>query len=576
MSFREVAKGILKKSIRSAVCIDDMFEQPYMLSEEIEARNKELTARDGRNVALDNKIPKALYSSFRETGICDLDIYNFKSLEDSWHPEYMLNNKDLMVIDWELEGQGNYHSTIKILNEAIQNNNHTNVPFVIIYTYEPKEHFQFIMEEVVSNFHPIKDIDSVISELFSKLEIDFEGYFEDDFFEDDFTEWLDQQRNKFFEFWKETSSKIRSKVLKEVIDSFNNNFSVVKNKSHKTERKFLNVLKKHFSLDDQDKSIEQLYYLNINNKNEGTFRFDRINSTAIGVKVNNTILTLFSKEKSPGEGVKPEDVFNSFSDLVCNDPHNFLSLLSLEMKDRLRDDLTLISDKISSLDERAFFHHMNSYKSRSGNFKNEFFEFLLRGWVDEIETYNFNNLPEVFSVVEEYAQTHEYEELDGNKFKNEIGELGLKLSTVEINDRLERTPTLMFGDILIDRQTNEYYLCITPACVCVDAYKKVDNNFYFIKSSDVKQFEKSSAAKNIEIEYYSIVKDSSTLFAIKWECKPFTLYIENNDLKNIKSYYSCKPIELEYVTTTKENYAQRIANESFNYGTSIGIDLPHL
>ncbi|MEX1013743.1 MAG: response regulator receiver domain [Candidatus Paceibacterota bacterium] len=576
MSFEDVAKGVLKKSIRSAVCIDDMFEQPYMIAEEVEARNKELSERDGGEVHLDSKVPRALYSSFRESGICDLDIYNFKSFEESWHPEYMLNNKDLLVIDWELEGKNNYESTIKILREAIQTNKYPNVPFIIIYTYEPKEHFQSIMEQIVSNFHPYNKEGISVSKLYSILKSDFNGYFEEEFLEDEFIDWFNQQRKSFFEFWSTPNSKAREIITGEIYSSFNFEFSVKEKKKHKTGNKFEKNLRKLFSLDDNEKCIEQLYYLSIVINSDGIFKFDRINTSDIGVKINNTVLTLFSKEKSPGKGVKPEDVFDSFSNLVCNDPHNFLSLLSLEMKDRLRDDLTLISDKISSLDERAFFHHMNSYKSRSENFKNEFFDFLLRGWVDEIETYNFNNLPDVFSVVDEYAQNHNYEKLDGNNFKNEIGELGLKLSTVEIDDRLERTPTLRFGDILIDREANEYYLCITPACVCVDACKKVDNNFYFIKSNDVKEFERSSAAKKIEIDYYSIVKDNSTLFAIKWECKPFTLYIEQNNLKNLKTHYSSRSIELEYVTTTKENFAQRIANQSFTYGTSIGIDLPHI
>jgi hypothetical protein len=145
-------------------------------------------------------------------------------------------------------------------------------------------------------------------------------------------------------------------------------------------------------------------------------------------------------------------------------------------------------------------------------------------------------------------------------------------------DRFKRDNKIRFGDIFkIENLSDEeeYILSITPHCVCLDACK-IDNNFYFIKSESVST-NLSSALKKIEIEHYSFINSDSELKAIKWgECKPFTSYIKQNDLENLVTYYMDKKIDLKYITTLKENFAQRIANKSFNYGMSIGIDLPNL
>ncbi|RYE55821.1 MAG: hypothetical protein EOP48_09360 [Sphingobacteriales bacterium] len=85
LTFKDIAKNIIKKSIRSAVCIDDMFEEPYMDAASIQVRNIELSQRDNKEIILDNKIPAKLYTSFRKVGLCDLDVYNFKPTDTRFY-----------------------------------------------------------------------------------------------------------------------------------------------------------------------------------------------------------------------------------------------------------------------------------------------------------------------------------------------------------------------------------------------------------------------------------------------------------------------------------------------------------
>ncbi|AXT51357.1 hypothetical protein D1818_11120 [Aquimarina sp. BL5] len=585
MTFESIANEVIKRSIRSAVCLDDMFEQPYMTEKGIIERNQELSERDNRKIQLFKDIPEKLYNSFREHGSCDIDIYNFKNIEESWRPDYMLNNKDLLVIDWELEGKGNFESTIEILKQAIESNEYTSVPFIIIYTHLPNEDFKSIIVQLIEQFNPFlnKDIETKRNEFSKNFKSSFEGCFEEEPDEEEIIDWLNENNNLFFEFWNQNAEKFRDETKGRIARSINEKFNTITNKQSKVLTKLKGSLKETFSI-ELNEGIELLLYLSLETRNNITSFFKRIDSSDLGMKINDSIVTIFSKNTDNGDGVKPEEVFKSFSDLISKDPHNFLTLLSIEMKDKLRDDLSKIGNSISSLNEKAFFHHLQNYQKRSSNPENEFFDFLLKCWMNEVESYNFNNPPTIFNTISSYVETRNYKDLKGHEIKAEIGELGYKLSTVNRESRLLNSPKIGFGDIFKvnysgDQENqsdeDEYMICITPSCVCVDP-TKVNNNFYFIKSENVKEYTKSSAAKDIETNYFSLIKPKSSVWAIKWECKPFSIFIPENNLNNLKSYYCCKPMILEYVTTSKENFTQRIANQSFAYGNSIGIDLPNM
>ncbi|RYE30123.1 MAG: hypothetical protein EOP48_32180 [Sphingobacteriales bacterium] len=204
----------------------------------------------------------------------------------------------------------------------------------------------------------------------------------------------------------------------------------------------------------------------------------------------------------------------------------------------------------------------------------------MKSWTNEIEAYNINQKPDVFEVLDEYIVKKNLtpDKINKGQIHQELGDLINKLSTITISNRLDKDPQIRFGDIFkaqLPDRTFGYYLCITPQCVCVDA-SKVENNIFFIKSENVSR-DLASALKKIETDYYSIVKDNSENFSLKWgECKPFTLWIRDNHFSKLKARYTYYDLDLGYVTTLKENFAQRIANKAFGYGTSIGIDLPHL
>lgn len=584
--FSEIAAQILKTSIRSAVCIDDRFIEPYMSIDQIDQRNEEIK---GTGETLSDIIPSELYKSFRTEGECDLDIYHFKSLKDSWHPKYMLNNKDLVVLDWELDGNGIFDSTLIILKEIIE---YDKIPFVIIYTQKPEGEFYEISKNIIENFNQngIEEQKVLKDKFYTQFATHLIKLSEDEEWEEDKVElfWdLKEIQKASLEII--TIPSQREKSINFIIEKILPIFNITDENKIKSVEKKLNIVLKNTFNENEKNPFDALAYLLIDAKNTSSFDFKRITVDEIGFRINNCIITLFSK---PGRkfGVNPENVFKKFSSLISNAPHNFITLLSLEMRNRFREDFSQIGNDISKIDERAFFHHLEYYKNRSEDtHQNQFYDFLLKSWINELSAYNINITPSVFKVIEDYQKENGLDNIKGDEIIGSLADLAVKLSTTTIDNRILRDKKIRFGDIFefkIEIKTTHpegenisyevgYLLSITPHCVCLDS-SKVYNNFYFIKSEAISE-KLTTALKKVETDHYSFVKNNNKIKAIHWgDCKPFTSYIKENDIENLHTEFMGNLTTLKYVTTLQENFAQRIANKSFSYGTSIGIDLPHL
>ena len=488
-----------------------------------------------------------------------------------------------MILDWELDGKDGYNSTLRILEEIIESDK---VPFVIIYTYKPIADFREISKNIIQRFNCYSKEN--VQEYKKKFIRQFDEHLSK---VSDNKEWESDKSELFFErpetinllleffLFPELRSNNNEIFYKEIMKEF-----LIDTKD-KVQKKFKTVCNNVFSKEPSI-ALFNLSHIFIGSETINNNKFDRIETNDIGFKINNCIITLFSK---PGENnadsIDPENVFTKFSDLISSAPHNFITLLALEMRDRFREDLSKIGNEISSIDEKAFFVHLKNYQSRfEDSYKVQFYDFLLKSWINELNNYNINLKPKIFSVIDEYIVNAGLENTKGSDNVIALANLAAILSSTVVNDRFERDNKIRFGDVfnLItmsddgdEIESESFFLSITPHCVCLDECK-IDNNFYFIKSEGSSDNYKSGLEK-IETEYYSIIKNSTIFKSVKWgECKPFTLYINPNTIDNLNSVYQNNPIELKYVTTLKENFAQRIANKAFGYGTAVGIDLPHI
>ena len=116
-----------------------------------------------------------------------------------------------------------------------------------------------------------------------------------------------------------------------------------------------------------------------------------------------------------------------------------------------------------------------------------------------------------------------------------------------------------------------YLLCITPHCDCLRP-SKINNYFYFVGGKEIKI---SKGLNKGDTGFISYIKTEKGFYCIEWEKPPFTINISNRN--NIMNPIECdlmgQTITLKHLTWQKENYTQRIANESFSHASRVGIDL---
>lgn len=556
MSFDDVAKEVIKNSIRSAICIDDRYVSAYSTD---------------TDPSLNHEEPRKLYNSFREMGQCDLDIYQFKTLKESWKREYMIPNKDLMILDWELDQntEPKYLDTLQILADVIVSNQ---IPFVVVYTNA--NDLKKVSKILLSHFNFLKRgfaFDSIISSLNDVIgkmphgdsDIDFETFLEEPKILELFFEYL-----FFFQRKAEIKDSILNEVKREMgLEKVNNRgICAAIAKSLKDivpgEKDYIKILALT-ALNQNDKQVSE------------SFNIERVEADEPIFKINNTTVLIYHKSEN-GDGVKPENLFDVFSKAIIANPHNYLSLLSLELKDQLRKEFSRIGTRFSEINEKAFFYHMQNFRNAKESTFNKrgIYDFVIKSWMQDLNAQTLDCKSEVVGLIDEgFRRAGEIPtEIEGS-LQDALIKYSAFISTSHLKSSDKK---IKFGDIFKNNTTDDFFLCITPHCDCVNPEEKIKSNFYFIKGWVIKNPDDIKKAINkAEQGYYSFLNIENQAICIDWSCKPFTAYIPNNNIEKLSITYLDKKLTLDYITTLKENFAQRLSNESFGYGYRVGIDLPH-
>lgn len=551
MSLNQVTGEIIKNSIRSAICIDNEYASAYCKPEDIE------------KYKLNFDEPAKLYASFREDGHCDLDVYQFVDLDTSWK-QYMLSNKDLMILDWELDSGQKYDSTLHILKEVIESRK---IPFVVIYTNT--EDLDSVTKAIIKNFNPITVTNR--EEILEKLRNKFKRL--SDLGDDvPVEEFFDDHENDFYEFFKFYAPAQRAETKDRIIKSFVEKLDIKDNVKDRVETYIEGLLAAESTSSD---AFMNLCLAGLSdNRNGSSYPIERIEISNHAIRINGVLLLVYHKS-SQGDGIKPEKLFETFSEAIINNPHNYLNVLSLEIKDNLREQFSSIGTKFAQVDERAFLFHANNYRNEDGKFNTASINsFIIKSWVWELEHLKSDTIPTSLAYIGERYSEYEKEFNGINQESKELLSDIVKYASYVSNSVIKNeTRALRFGDLFIN-EPNEFFLCITPHCDCVRPQEKLKNNFYFIKGSIDE--DDHNALQKAENGFYSFIHFNNKTYSIKWRCKPFTLYIANNNVGQLNIDYCGVSKSVKYVATLKENYAQRIANESFGYGYRVGIDLPHI
>lgn len=566
MNFDSVAKTIVANSIRSAICIDDEFVEPY---EGKRGRVKEI-----------NK-PKELLKSFKKSN-CSLDIYTYKSYRKlRKESDFAFKNRDLMILDWELsQGPIKFEDALDVLKDAVEN---PGLAFVLIYTREPN--LTGVEVQVRSFFNQKagsrEKRDSLYNDLLSRLDEAFFSSEENEDVLDDAETFFEDRRIKevFRDF-------ILSEPSEEAIKKFESGLREYF-PHPKTGTKFLrlfeDVLKELYLCDNLFEGCEQMEFRNSNTyiprKEYHPLPYcHKIHGQPHALWINNTYITIFHK----GD-LEPENVYKKFSDQLCRRPGNILTLIALEMKNNFRENSGKVGKDLLAIDELAFFYHRNHLSG-----KEEFFDFIRNNWKHQVASFHLDSDSEVFRVLDEYIDNNRIDKKleqiskghNRDEFMNELAKLNFQYSFHHTFGK--DVDYLRFGDIFSigkkqeNNDSRRYLLNITAHCDCLRP-DKIENKFFFV-SGETEPLIFALEKVNDEKFCFSFFYSNNEPVCISWETKPFTIFIPEKKRffkknKPIKVKNGSDTESLVYEGTLLENYAQRIANRAFAHAARVGVEL---
>jgi hypothetical protein len=557
MSFEQTASRVISEYIQSGICIDNDYAPPY--------------PKDDEEKKKDSTIPQKLYYSFREKGKCDLDIYCYKNKAD-WQKakDYAFNSKDLLVLDWELtDVDPKFEDALDILSAAVDSET---IQFVIIYTRV--QDLTDVELNILSYFGP-HFADSSVVKLKRQQILDYISSKKEITNPETFIEKLKVSLNEIA--IAKNTENIKS-IKKSFITSIQGLYEGHEKNAYQILGDILNESATNLELKNNDVNLFLGPFLNnkiTNTTRDQSYNIYKFDTEKLFYSINNTVVMIFRNEKDADgttDYIEATDVFDEFAKVIYKNPHSFITLLSLEMKGIYRSKISVLGKEMLRINEKAFFYQMDNYDSNE-----EFYNFLINSWNNEINNFSREHLPQLLETIDEYRTNNNLSNIDITKHHNELVKMGFLLSCS--TEKIRENKIIKFGDIFkwVETGTGQeyFFLNITPHCDCLRP-DKIKNNFHFIISKkDSPNIQ--TALRGAEREHYTFISIDKPV-VIDWETKPFTMYVSKNIIINneVKTNYLGEEIKLVYFTTLKENFTQRLANHSFGYTMRVGIDHPHL
>lgn len=543
MPFSQVSQDIIKRSFRNAVFIDDNMVEPYEI--------------DGSNPSF---IPsKEIYEAFRKNN-CALEIYNYKNY-DEWLPwkEYHVKRKDLLILDWILkERDDSYSDSLKILEHSIISEN---LHFVCLYTDIPEGDIE---SKVIYRIHAFfSNCDSNKYEsIIKKVEYKIEEYGAES----------EEIKNSLKIILRDLdlskNDRVKSKELLE------KSLKILYDIDTETRRWLLSEIFKEAGENHKKVLINIGYLLNkciiSNTKNYAEIK--TISNRSL--MINNTVINIFNKTH-----IKPSELHSEFSSAILSGSNNFMTILGLEIRTLLMESSAFIGKEIDSIDEDAFFYHES--KSTS---KHEFFEFLKQIWREQSSSFLLKKELKILNLLEDYKKKNGTDErLKSIDWKNTDKHKNLAKLNYHYNILLSKRNDedfIRFGDIFeLYKKGYDYdfysvdtfLLNITAHCDCIRPEENIKSNFFFVQGL---KNSIDSMLKEGDEGYNSFIIHNNDYIAIKWSTKPYNFYIDQQK-NHIGDYIPVNVFGsqryIKYICTLKENYTQRITNQSFAHASRVGI-----
>ena len=528
-TFSSVASEVLKDSISTAMFIDDKALEPF---EENKGGFEDFTH---------------LYKSFKKHN-CFLDIRRYKNIGHKKKYKESLSKIDLLVLDWQLvESDTEYLIPLKMLAMAISAKN---VHFICIYTKRDEEEIEdqilYPITAYFSNIYNEKSTETL--ETFIEL-LDDQGI-ELQVFKDRFYGLVKELTFCFYQKQNTVDKKtdIENALQELGIAPIFNDF-----------------IENNYDNSDFDQRLIRFGYELFDSPDSGNLNTIHISQKdKNSIYINNTLIKIRNKVETP-------DLYKDFRDSLIDDHNIFFTLFGLEMRNRFRESAAFIGTEISSIDGIALFYHQNQLTST------EFVELLKDIWKEQASSFLYEKKVKILDVLEDYKTDrkikHAVNTFRKKDEKNQENLAKINAFYNTLNIKRMKNDTIKFGDIFLrdDDVERNFLLCITPHCDCSHPEKNIDNMFHFVEG---KQIPLSDGLGKAEKEYVSFMYYKNHPVSIEWHCRPFSIYIPGgkNQIKRvIKVKIKGVNAGLSYLCTLRENYCQRIANQSFGFPLRVGI-----
>lgn len=562
MTYSDKAFDIVKHSINSAVFIDEKAKEFY-------------SGTPVDNNVIEEKLSVELFNRFKSEGV-SLAVHKFKiaDISNEELKQYLLKDRDLVLLDWELDATGGIDYSLKLLSEVVR---YPHINFCCIYTSTSK--FENVALHINTYFSGLsKDDYEKILSVYSFLEAG-------EFLEpaklvlasndnDQIESYLESNGIDLADFPIEYKSK--NEALRVIIDSFD--------RFEKSENREMQIT----SISEESSSFV----------------------------INNTFVFMLKKDIE--NDAKPTVLIKRISDELIKGKNSFIQLLGLEMQTIFNNNESFINENMLQSSTDAFFTHRNYLKEENKNdvpFNTLIKKVLIEHATLRLRTSKLSLLDTDFLDEEskKYNQIpSDIEVASMNTFYNSV--VVTSLNNIDF-------PNVNFGDIFIDSD-GIYYLCVTALCDCLRP-SKIKQNYFFVMGKEIPietanilgdsafisyipenkavswiNYESTKAKKannaGLDPKDAEINNLKSKLNALEqFKYKPVYIQphifnirnpkIENNTIE-LRRVESLKKVEDEkdngnlnifnasYVTTLRPNYTQRIANHTFAHSVRVGVD----
>ena len=459
-----------------------------------------------------------LFESFRKEAIT-LSVLKYTSEKYAYLSNYIFQNRDLILLDWELNGPGQGgEKALEILSEIVCHQHH--VHFCALYTAETNK-------------------DNVLMNIFS--------YFSN----------TTTAEYEYYKMGLESNDQI-----KDVANNHFNQLIIHRDKVNEMFRRYANIIDEvHSEINAENKLCSlikcAIAFGNLcksNNKLPCPISFDAQTYTLI---IENTLIQILNKQETA-----PDILINSLSENIANYKWGVMQLLGLEMQNIYRKKSAFVSPNVLQVSKKALAYHKKN--------RGEDFQDFIKSVLVEHNAVRLRN--ERLSLVDSI------EEEDACEFDAELIAMNVFYNSTCLNDNKK----LSFGDVF-KSDNDYYICITALCDCAFPENKINNSFFFakgcYIKpSTALKSAETGFVSFLDEKNAVNWDSDSSNDGKVPY-IKPICFTIPNNTIVDgkMKGYQldkegNRKELDFQYVTTIKQNYTQRIANHTFAYPVRVGVD----